>query len=122
MKVGRPLHKVVKKPSKLKELRQIFGHEKFFLFCDGNKWIDLVLEHSATGEDALKGWLIAAYAAEIEKSSDEMANPAILNAAFAKTENVFPEFLSHVKTQGWHTDRFLDGTGSRFAYCSGLSE
>ncbi|KAJ6938584.1 hypothetical protein NC651_005117 [Populus alba x Populus x berolinensis] len=35
----------------------------------GNKWIDLVLDQNATGEDALKGWLVAAYALSTKKFS-----------------------------------------------------
>ncbi|KAA8543365.1 hypothetical protein F0562_021140 [Nyssa sinensis] len=66
VKVGRALHKVVK-PSKLRELKTIFPEEKFLL-NHGTRWTDMVLEQNATGEDALRGWLVAAYAANLEKS------------------------------------------------------
>ncbi|KAJ4955337.1 hypothetical protein NE237_012120 [Protea cynaroides] len=112
VKVGRALHKIVK-PSKFGELREIFPKEKFLINC-GAKWTDMVLEHSATGEDALKGWLVAAYAASMEKSSHGMREILLLEA-YEKTESLFPSFLSELKKKGWHTDRFMDGTGSRFA-------
>ncbi|XP_011028800.1 PREDICTED: protein root UVB sensitive 2, chloroplastic-like [Populus euphratica] len=60
VKVGQALYRVVK-PSKLNELKELFPEEKF-IPSPGNKWIDLVLDQNATGEDALKGWLVAAYA------------------------------------------------------------
>ena len=73
MKVGRALHKVVK-PSKLQEWKEIFPEEKFVLSHE-NKWTDMLLEHNATGEDALRGLLVAAYAASMEKSfHDPSAN------------------------------------------------
>ncbi|XP_043693492.1 protein root UVB sensitive 2, chloroplastic [Telopea speciosissima] len=113
VKVGRDLHKVVK-PSKLSELREMFPEEKFLINC-GTKWTDIVLEHSATGEDALKGWLVAAYAASMEKSSHGTKEILLLES-YEKIESLFPSFLSELKMKGWHTDRFLDGTGSRFAW------
>ena len=113
VKVGRALRKVVK-PSKLWELKQIFPEEKFLL-SHGNKWADMVLEQDATGEDALRGWLVAAYAAHIEKSSHGPSASA-LQEAYDKMNDVFPPFLSELQAKGWHTDRFLDGTGSRFSW------
>ncbi|CAO2818788.1 unnamed protein product [Amaranthus hypochondriacus] len=111
VKVGRPLHRV-SKPSKFRKWKEMFPEEKFVL-SRGNKWTDIVLDQNATGEDALRGWLLAAYASNIEQSSDDL-NPSCLIEAFEKMENVFPEFLSELQSKGWHTDRFLDGTGSRF--------
>ena len=113
VKVGRALRKVVK-PSKLQELKQIFLEEKFLL-SHGNEWVDMVLEHNATGEDALRGWLVAAYAAHIEKSSHGPSASA-LQEAYDKMNDVISPFLSELQAKGWHTDRFLDGTGSRFAW------
>uniref|UniRef100_A0A2N9HMS5 Protein root UVB sensitive 2, chloroplastic n=1 Tax=Fagus sylvatica TaxID=28930 RepID=A0A2N9HMS5_FAGSY len=113
VKVGRALRKVVK-PSKLRELKQIFLEEKFLL-SHGNEWVDMVLEQDATGEDALRGWLVAAYAADIGKSSHEPSASA-LQEAYDKMNDVFPPFLSELQAKGWHTDRFLDGTGSRFSW------
>ncbi|PIN01205.1 hypothetical protein CDL12_26289 [Handroanthus impetiginosus] len=112
VKVGRPLHKVVK-PSELDRLREKFPEEKFIL-NRGTKWTDMILEHYATGEDALRGWLVAAYAAEIEKSFHKPSENA-LEEAYEKMNNVFSPFLSELQAKGWHTDRFLDGTGCRFA-------
>ncbi|XP_015868094.2 protein root UVB sensitive 2, chloroplastic isoform X1 [Ziziphus jujuba] len=111
VKVGRSLHKVIK-PSKLDELKQIFHDEKFLL-SPGHKWIDMVLEHNASGEDALRGWLVAAYAAELERSNHEHS-ASVLEAAYEKMNDVFTPFISELQAKGWHTDRFLDG-GSRFA-------
>lgn len=113
VKVGRALHNIVT-PSKMWKLREIFPEEKFLL-NPGEKWTDLVLEHSATGEDALKGWLVAAYATSMEKSSCE-PTVSILQEAYKKTNTVFLPFLSELQAKGWHTDRFLDGTGGRFAW------
>ncbi|XP_010262318.1 PREDICTED: protein root UVB sensitive 2, chloroplastic isoform X1 [Nelumbo nucifera] len=112
VKVGRALRKVVK-PSKFNELREMFPEEKF-LISRGSKWTDMVLEHSATGEDALRGWLVAGYAAEMEKSGHGLSD-VVLQEAYVKMDKLFPSFLSELKIKGWHTDRFLDGTGSRFA-------
>ncbi|KAH7577670.1 hypothetical protein JRO89_XS01G0282900 [Xanthoceras sorbifolium] len=113
VKVGRALHKVVR-PSKLQELKEIFAEEKFLLSRE-SKWTDLVLECNATGEDALRGWLVAAYAASMEKSFNDLSFTA-LQDAYEKMNSVFPTFLSQLQGKGWHTDRFLDGTGSRFAW------
>ncbi|KAL5561890.1 hypothetical protein UlMin_031637 [Ulmus minor] len=112
VKVGRALHKAIK-PSKLVELKQIFPEEKFLLSQE-SKWVEMVLEHNATGEDALRGWLVAAYAADMEKSFHEPTTSA-LQAAYKKMNDVIDPFLSELQVKGWHTDRFLDGTGSRFA-------
>ncbi|XP_039031038.1 protein root UVB sensitive 2, chloroplastic-like isoform X2 [Hibiscus syriacus] len=113
VKVGRALHKVVK-PSKLKEWKEIFPEEKFVL-SPGNKWTDMLLEHNATGEDAVRGWLVAAYAASMGKSFHE-PSASVLQDAYDKMNIVFTPFLCELQAKGWHTDRFLDGTGSRFAF------
>ena len=114
VKVGRPLNKVFR-PSKLRELKQIFPEEKFLL-SQGSKWVDMVLEHNATGEDALRGWLVAAFAADMEKKSFHNDNVGALQAAQKRMNEVFIPFLSELQAKGWHTDRFLDGTGIRFAF------
>ncbi|XP_077229033.1 root UVB sensitive protein (Protein of unknown function, DUF647) [Tasmannia lanceolata] len=113
VKVGSPLHKVVKKPSKLNELREVFPKEKFLINRE-NKWTDMVLEQSANGEDALRGWLVAAYAANMENTG-QTPSTAVLYEAYKKMDSVFPYFVSELKIKGWHTDRFLDGTGARFS-------
>lgn len=112
VKVGRPLHEVAK-PSKFREWRDMFPDEKFFL-NHGRQWTDMVLDQSATAEDALRGWLVAAYASSIKQSFDD-TNPNVLFQAYEEMESVFPQFLSELQNKGWHTDRFLDGTGTRFA-------
>lgn len=113
VKVGRDLHKAIK-PSKFLQLKEIFPEEKFIL-NRGTKWTDMVLEHNATGEDALRGWLVAAYAANLEKSARE-PNFNALQEAFERMNSVISPFISELQAKGWHTDRFLDGTGSRFAF------
>lgn len=113
VKLGRPLHKVVK-PSQLNELKEIFPKEKF-LIIRGSKRTDMVLERNATGEDALRGWLVAAYAATMEKSGYGQRDKVVQDA-YDKMQNTFPSILSELKSKGWHTDRFLDGTGNRYAW------
>ncbi|KAF2286818.1 hypothetical protein GH714_030627 [Hevea brasiliensis] len=113
VKVGRALHEVFT-PSKLHEVKDMFPEEKFLLNC-GNKWSDMVLEQNASGEDALRGWLVAAYAASMKKYSHESSN-IVLQDAYLKMNSIFDSFLSELQAKGWHTDRFLDGTGSRFSW------
>lgn len=113
VKVGRALHKVVK-PSKLNEWKEMFPEEKFVL-SHGNKWCDMLLEHNATAEDALRGWLVAAFAARMEKSLNEPIG-SVLQDAYDRMNTMFTPFLSELQAKGWHTDRFLDGTGSRFVF------
>ncbi|PWA83469.1 hypothetical protein CTI12_AA061740 [Artemisia annua] len=108
VKVGRDLHKAMK-PSRLKQLKEIFPDEKFVLNF-GNR-TDMVLEQNASGEDALRGWLLAAYASP-------SANPEVeeLEEAYEKMNMVMPTLLSELQAKGWHTDRFLDGRGSRYGF------
>ncbi|XP_061358495.1 protein root UVB sensitive 2, chloroplastic isoform X2 [Gastrolobium bilobum] len=113
VRVGRALHQVIK-PSRFLELKQVFPKEKFLLNREG-KCIDMVLEQNASGEDALRGWLVAAYAAQIESSFHEFS-ANVMQEAYEKMNGAFPLFLKELQNKGWHTDRFLDGTGSRFAF------
>ncbi|CAM8894512.1 unnamed protein product [Rhodiola kirilowii] len=113
VKVGSPIHKALK-PSKLLKLKDIFPEEKFLLSRE-EKWTDMILEHNATGEDALRGWLVAAYASSMERSSSQSYD-TILRDAYEKVNTEFSPFLSKLQAKGWHTDRFLDGTGVRFAW------
>lgn len=115
VKVGQPLKKVMKNLSTLKELRDIFPSEKFLINRQGELTY-MSLEQSASGEDALRGWLVAAFADAMEKSGHGSAGLPVLNAAYEKMEGVFPAFLSEVKMRGWHTDQFLDGNGKRYAF------
>ncbi|KAJ6828793.1 protein root UVB sensitive 2, chloroplastic [Iris pallida] len=114
VKVGRPLRKVVKNPSELAELRANFPNEKFVIVCK-NDHVDMVLEHGASGEDAMRGWLVAAFAAEMERSGYG-SKKDVLKPAYGKMESLFPSFISEVKRRGWHTDQFLDGLGSRYSF------
>lgn len=108
VKVGRDLHKAIK-PSRLKQLREIFPDEKFILNI-GNRSTNMVLEQNASGEDALRGWLVAAYAAPATNRDVE------LEEAYEKMNKMMPTLLSELQAKGWHTDRFLDGTGSRYGF------
>ncbi|XP_051118954.1 protein root UVB sensitive 2, chloroplastic isoform X2 [Andrographis paniculata] len=109
VKVGRPLHAALK-PSELHRAKEILPGEKFIL-RPGIKWTDMILERSATGEDALKGWLVAAYAAEVEK----LPSGDAIREAYGRMNDMLEPFLLELQSKGWHTDRFLDGTGCRFA-------
>ncbi|KAM3388402.1 hypothetical protein ACQJBY_010899 [Aegilops geniculata] len=113
VKVGQPLRRVLS-PRRVEELRSTFPNEKFLLTQKSDKAY-MVLEQSATGEDALRGWLVAAFASEMERSG---AGPrdTVLNDAYQKMESVFPVFVSEVKSRGWYTGQFLDGNHSRIAY------
>uniref|UniRef100_A0A3Q7HCE5 Uncharacterized protein n=1 Tax=Solanum lycopersicum TaxID=4081 RepID=A0A3Q7HCE5_SOLLC len=113
VKVGRSLHEVVR-PSKLKQFKEAFLEEKFLL-NHGSRWTDMILEHNATGEDALRGWLVAAYASDMERLVHE-PSANILQEAYDKMNSTFSPFLAELQAKGWHTDRFLDGTGNRFAF------
>ncbi|KAM3368810.1 hypothetical protein ACQJBY_016998 [Aegilops geniculata] len=113
VKVGQPFRRVLS-PRRVEELRSTFPNEKFLLTQKSDKAY-MVLEQSATGEDALRGWLVAAFASEMERSG---AGPrdTVLNDAYQKMESVFPMFVSEVKSRGWYTGQFLDGNHSRIAY------
>ncbi|CAO2043020.1 unnamed protein product [Urochloa humidicola] len=113
VKIGQPLRRVLT-PWIVEELRATFPNEKFLLNQKSNKTY-MVLEQSASGEDALRGWLVAAFASEMERSGMG-SRDAFLNEAYEKMDRVFPTFLSEVKSSGWYTDQFLDGNGSRIAF------
>ncbi|XP_019254585.1 PREDICTED: protein root UVB sensitive 2, chloroplastic isoform X2 [Nicotiana attenuata] len=113
VKVGRSLHEVVS-PSKLRQFKETFPEEKFLL-NRGSRWTDMILEHDATGEDALRGWMVAAYASDMERLAREPSTN-ISQEAYEKMNSVFSPFLAELQAKGWHTDRFLDGTGSRFVF------
>ncbi|WCJ38355.1 Protein root UVB sensitive 2 chloroplastic [Euphorbia peplus] len=113
VKVGQAVHKVLT-PSRLRELKEIFPEEKFLL-NRGNKRTDMVLERNASGEDALRGWLVAAYAANTENPSDKSSS-SVLQDAYERMNSTYDSFLSELQSKGWHTDRFLDGTGIRFSW------
>ncbi|CAN6462175.1 unnamed protein product [Victoria cruziana] len=116
VKVGRRLHEAVRMPSRLRKAKEMFSREKFLLVC-GDKWMDMILEHGATGEDALRGWLVAAYAEGRDKPEGRACMDT-LSEAYVKMNHAFPSFITEVQKRGWHTDQFLDGTGSRFAWMS----
>lgn len=110
VKVGRDLHKAIK-PSRLDQFKEIFPDERFVLSF-GNRWTDLVLEQNASGEDALRGWLVAAYASPVAADREV----EMVEEAYEKMNTMMPRLLSELRAKGWHTDRFLDGTGSRYGF------
>lgn len=75
----------------------------------------MVLEQTATGADALKGWLVAAYTAHMWNSSPGLT-PEVVQEAYEKVNRSFPQFIEELHNKGWHTDQFLDGTGVRFSW------
>ncbi|CAA0823971.1 Protein root UVB sensitive 2- chloroplastic, partial [Striga hermonthica] len=100
VKVGRPLRKVFK-PSELNKVKENFPGEKFIL-KRGKKWTDMILERNATGEDALRGWLVAAYAAETENSFEENRDN-FFQDAYERMSDMFSPFISELQAKGWHT-------------------
>src|SRR5207244_3844527 len=113
VKIGQPLLRVLS-PRLVEQLRATFPHEKFLLNQKSNMTY-MVLEQSASGEDALRGVLVAAFASEMEKSGISSCD-IVLNEAYEKMERVFPTFVSEVRSRGWYTDQFLDGNRSRIAF------
>ncbi|XP_020574111.1 protein root UVB sensitive 2, chloroplastic isoform X2 [Phalaenopsis equestris] len=113
VKMGRPFRKVIDRPSKFERLRALFSNEKFLIHCK-NGHTDMILENSAGGEDALRGWLVAAFSKE-SRLAGMPSEEEVIGAAYRKMEKIFPSFISEVKCRGWYTDQFLDGNGSRFA-------
>lgn len=113
VRVGAPLCKALVKPSKLLELKQMFRKERFLLnFHD--QCTDLVLHQSATGEDAVRGWLLAACTAKLASTPESPERmSAALDQAYAQVDNLLPSFLSGLKDKGWHTHLFLEGSGIR---------
>lgn len=124
VRVGTSLVRVINKPSGLAHLKSQFPDERFLLkFSD--KTTDLVLHQSATGEDAVRGWLMAAYAHKFAgddaHSARELVNDkgfglkkaSALKDAYEQTEKVLPAFLEGLREQGWHTELFLGGSGCR---------
>ncbi|OEL20187.1 Protein root UVB sensitive 2, chloroplastic, partial [Dichanthelium oligosanthes] len=113
VKIGQPLRRALS-PRLVEQLRASFPKERFLLNQKSNKTY-MVLEQSASGEDALRGWLVAAFASELERSGMG-SRDTVLNEAYEKMERVFPTFVSEVRSRGWYTDQFLDGNGSRIAF------
>ncbi|ONM15975.1 Protein root UVB sensitive 2 chloroplastic [Zea mays] len=114
VKIGQPLRKVFS-PRLVEQLRATFPGEKFLLSQKSNRTY-MVLERSASGEDALRGWLVAAFASEMERSGAGSRDDAVLSEAYEKMERVFPTFVSEVRSRGWYTDQFLDGNCSRVSF------
>jgi hypothetical protein len=114
VKVGKPLRESLN-PRSLNRLKEVFSNEKFLINRKGKKSY-MLLEVNATGEDALRGWLVAAFVAKMDKSGAYFSEDKILHEAHEMMQKVFPSFLSEVKGRGWHTDQFLDGNRIRFSY------
>lgn len=118
VRVGTPLQRALGKPSKLADLKRQFQNEKFLLNV-GEHSTDMVLHQKATGEDAVKGWLLAAnlakYSNQIERDnlSTAVVYGPVLEKAYEETERHLPEFLAGLRAHGWHTHLFLEGSGVR---------
>lgn len=105
---GKSLHENVK-PSQVQKLKDVFVEEKFLL-SQGKSWTYMVWE-----QDALRGCLVATYAKSMRKIFND-PDDIMLQDAYDKMNDVFNPFLYQVQAKGWwYTDRFLDGTGTRFA-------
>lgn len=115
VEVGAPLQKAVGKPSLLTKLKQRFQAEKFLLNF-GEK-THMVLHQKATGEDAVRGWLVAAHVSRLAKATEDLSSSAIygsvLEEAYEKAETQLPGLLSGLRSHGWHTQLFLEGSGVR---------
>ncbi|KAL2641415.1 hypothetical protein R1flu_009002 [Riccia fluitans] len=124
VRVGASPIKTVSKPSVLAELTKSFSNERFLLkFSDQRT--DLILHQSATGEDAVRGWLLAAYAYQIAHKNDlsgkddagshgfGLKKMDALRDAYQRTESSLPALLRGLKENGWHTHLFLEGSGYR---------
>ncbi|KAL3531236.1 hypothetical protein ACH5RR_010558 [Cinchona calisaya] len=70
----------------------------FFLSRGARWWTDLILEHNATGEDALWGWLVAAYAADMEKSVDK-PTVSILREAYERMDGYYSSAMNVVEVE-----------------------
>ncbi|KAL3677974.1 hypothetical protein R1sor_020930 [Riccia sorocarpa] len=122
--VGASLVSKVSKPSVFMELAKAFSNERFLLnFSDQRT--DLILHQSATGEDAVRGWLLAAYAHQLAQDNDPcgkddarshgfgLKKMAALRDAHERTERSLPTLIQGLKDNGWHTHLFLEGSGYR---------
>ncbi|EFJ36852.1 hypothetical protein SELMODRAFT_77235 [Selaginella moellendorffii] len=87
---------------KIRELKHRFQSERFLLDFHETS-TEMVLHHSASGEDVVRGWLLAAC------SSKE----ASLSDAYSRVDKMLPEFLSQLKSRGWQTQLFLHGSAAR---------
>lgn len=78
MKIGQPLRRVLS-PQCVEQLRATFPKER--------------------------GWLVAAFASEMERSGVG-SRDTVLNEAYERMESVFPMFVSD-RSRGWYTDQFF---------------
>ncbi|GJN27034.1 hypothetical protein PR202_gb15012 [Eleusine coracana subsp. coracana] len=97
VKIGQPLHQILS-PRLVEQLRETFPNEKFLLHQRSNKRY-MVLEQSASGEDALRGWLVAAFASEMERSGIS-SRDTVLNEAYEKMERVSPRLYQKSGVEG----------------------
>eukprot|EP00850_Spirogloea_muscicola_P016694 SM000137S00472 [mRNA] locus=s137:311893:315848:+ [translate_table: standard] len=113
---------VVRRPSDLAAAARRFAGERFLLaFRDGGA--DMLLHQAATGEDAVRGWLLAACAAEAAEAagvsgthshgSGGALQVAALPEAYQRMEALAPPLLAGLQAAGWHTHLFLEGSGVR---------
>ena len=115
VRVGDPLQSAVGKPSIMAELKLKFKREQFLLHF-GEQATDMVLHQKATGEDAVRGWLLAAHVSRVckgRKFQDADMYGKVLEKAYDETEKSLPDFISGLREQGWHSHLFLEGSGVR---------
>lgn len=126
VEAGVCIEEAVAKPSKLTQLKVMFQKEKFLLSFKDNK-TDLVLHRNATGEDVVRGWLLAALAAKIAKGDNHpdqrldrkdfgLRKSEVFDQAYDHMERAFPGFIAGLRDKGWHTDLFLEGSGVRVVW------
>jgi hypothetical protein len=116
VRVGAPLQSGgVGKPSVMAELKQRFNGEQFLLHF-GDQATDMVLHQKATGEDAVRGWLLATHVSRLckeRKFQDADVYGKLLEKAYDETERSLPDLISGLREHGWHSHLFLEGSGVR---------
>ncbi|KAG0616528.1 hypothetical protein M758_5G122700 [Ceratodon purpureus] len=115
VRVGAPLQSGVAKPSVMAELKEKFKGEPFLLHF-GEQATDMVLHQKATGEDAVRGWLLATHVSRLckgRKFQDADVYGKVLEKAYDETERSLPDFVSGLREHGWHSHLFLEGSGVR---------
>ena len=115
VRVGAPLQSSVGQPSVMAELKRKFQGEQFLLRF-GEQATDMILHQKATGEDAVRGWLLATHVSRLckgRKFEDIDVYGKLLEKAYDETERSLPEFISGLREHGWYSHLFLEGSGVR---------
>ncbi|KAJ7567252.1 hypothetical protein O6H91_02G139000 [Diphasiastrum complanatum] len=124
VRAGGSLRRILRKPSHLEQLKRKFENEKFLLNFNDNT-TDLLMHQSASGEDVIRGWLLAACVTKlagkevdsqiISSSTSKVASQKqdVLDRAYELMESLLPSLLNGLKEKGWRTHLFLEGSGTR---------